>query len=319
MDNTAYLLARELTARVGQPIIDLILLLSLAIFIFAALPRLRAYTRFVVLALFMALAAGWLLLVSFHYQIATNLVLVDPTGQLPPGNFNIPVWVENEKFYFWTLVLGLLTVAGRRRPKAFQSTLELTFAGFGIVTFFTSNPFFNPLADFHAGFMRYFSAIATGQDIQIQVQAYYGMYGKMVGYYNSTYMWIHPPMLFIAYSTFTLSFIACIFMLVKKQERYDKLAYAWAKPGFILLTVGLLIGYPWAVEAWKGEPWWYDPKINVTLMMWLLYSAYLHSRLYIHRRGMWVTTAVLGYVAFLGVVVTYISTYVIPGIHSVAG
>ncbi len=86
-----------------------------------------------------------------------------------------------------------------------------------------------------------------------------------------------------------------------------------------MLTVGLLIGYPWAVDAWRGEPWWYDPKINVTLMMWVLYSAYLHSRLYIHRKGMWMATAVLGQLAFLGVVITYLTTYVIPGIHSVAG
>ena len=319
MDNTEYLLAREFTIRVGQPLIDLILLLSIAILVFAALPQLRVYTRLVALALFVALAAGWLVLVNLHYHIATNLVLVDPTGQLPPGSFNIPVWIENEKFYFWTLILGLLTVAGRRRPKAFQSALELTFAGFGILTFFTSNPFARPLADFHAGFTQYLQAVSTGQNMQVQVQAYYAMYGKMVGFYNSAYMWIHPPLLFAAYSTFVLAFIGCVFMLVKRHERYDKLAYAWAKAGFILLTVGLLIGYPWAVEAWKGQPWWYDPKVNVTLMMWLLYSAYLHARLYIHRRGMWVTTAILGYVAFLGVVVTYITTYVIPGIHSVAG
>jgi len=312
-------MARELTAHVGQPLIDLILSLSIAILVFAALPQLRAYTRFVVLALFVVLAAGWLLLVSFHYQIATNLVLVDPTGQLPPGSFNIPVWVENEKFYFWTLILGLLTVAGRRRPKDFQKTLELTFAGFGILTFFTSNPFARPLADFHAAFARYAAAMNSGAEMGIKYQAFGPLYGKMVGYYNSTYMWVHPPMLFAAYSTFVLAFIGCVFMLVKRAESYDKLAYAWAKPGFILLTVGLLLGYPWAVEAWKGEPWWYDPKVNVTLMMWLLYSAYFHARLYIHRRGMWVTTAILGYVAFLGVVVTYITTYVIPGIHSVAG
>ncbi len=319
LENTAYLLARDFTSRVGQPLIDLILLLSIAIVIFAVLPQLRVYTRFVVLALFIAIAAGWLLLVNFHYKIAANLVLVDPTGQLPPGGFNIPVWIENEKFYFWTLILGLFTVVGRRRPRAFQSALNVTFAGFAILTFFTSNPFAQPLPDFHAGFSQYAAAMAGGQNIMAQTQAYHALHGKMVGYYNSVYMWIHPPLLFIAYSTFVLAFLGCIFMLVKRDEHYDKLAYAWVKPGFIMLTVGLLIGYPWAVEAWKGEPWWYDPKINVTLMMWLLYGAYLHARLYTHRRGMWTATAVLGYVAFLGVVVTYITTYVIPGIHSVAG
>ena len=313
-----YLLAREFTARVGQPLIALILLLSIALAVFAILPPLRKYSRLVALALVLGMAAGWLLLANLHYQIATSLALVDPTGQLPPGNFYIPPWVENEKFYFWTLVLALLTVAGRRRPAVFQTALNVTLGGFGILTYFTSNPFAQPLADFHAGFSQYAAAMAGGNTM-VQSQAYHALHGKMIGFYNSTYMWIHPPMLFIAYSTFVLAFLGCVFMVIRSREGYDKLAYAWAKPGFILLTVGLLIGYPWAVEAWKGEPWWYDPKINVTLMMWLLYSAYLHARIYIHRKGMWTATAVLGYLAFLGVVVTYLSTYVLPGIHSVAG
>lgn len=319
MGVSEYLLAREFTSNIGQPLLTLVFVLSIALATFAVVPQLRIYTRFVALALFLAIAAGWLVLINLHYKIAVNLVLIDPSGQLPPGKFTIPVWIENEKLYFWTLILGLLTVLGRRRPAPFQTVLSAVFAGFGLLTVFTSDPFAQPLADFHAGYSRYVTAMNSNADMGVKYQAFGALYGKMVGYYNSAYMWIHPPMLFIAYSTFVLAFLGCIFMLVKRHEKYDKLAYAYAKFGFILLTAGILIGYPWAVEAWKGEPWWYDPKINVTLMMWLLYSAYLHARLYIHRRGMWTATAVLGYIAFLGVVVTYITTYVIPGIHSVAG
>ncbi len=320
MINNEYLLAREFTSRIGQPIMFLILALSIGLAICVALPRLRKYSQAAAFSLVLLMASGWLVLIAFHYKISTSLVLVDPTGQLPSGRFMIPVWIENEKFFFWTLVLGVLVLIGRRRPVAYQSVLTMILAVFGILTFFTSNPFSAPLAGFHADLTNYAGVLASSLDPMVRAQAFHSLHGKMVGYYNSAYMWIHPPMLFIAYSTFVLAFVGNIFMLKKEREQdYERLAYTWAKPGFILLTVGLLIGYPWAVAAWAGEPWWYDPKINITLMMWLLYSAYLHARLYIHRRGMWVTTAILGYLGFLGVVITYLTTYVIPGIHSVAG
>lgn len=319
MGINAYLVAREFTTRIGQPILFLSLILSIALAAIAFVPAWRKHLRLVALLLVLTLGAGWALLAHFHYQIAANLSLVDPTGQFPSGRFYIPVWVENEKFYFWTLLLGLLVVGSRKRDTAWQSALGISLSIFGILTFFTSNPFSEPLAQFHQDYSNYAAAFAGNVDMGVKSQTFHMMHGKMIGFYNSTYMWIHPPLLFIAYSTFTLAFLGCLFMLTKKDSDYEKLGYAYAKPGFIVLTVGLLLGYPWAVEAWKGDPWYYDPKINVTLMMWLLYSAYLHARLYMHRRGMYVTTAVLGYTAFLGVVVTYISTYVIPGIHSMAG
>ncbi|HEB12623.1 MAG TPA: hypothetical protein ENI11_02990 [Actinobacteria bacterium] len=318
MGYSEYLLARDFTSGVGQPLLFLILALSLGLAVTAVVSRLRNYSKAVAQTLTITLGAGWLILVWFHYKIATTLVLTDPTGQLPSGSFKIPVWVENEKFYFWTLILGVLTIVGRSRPQIYQLALNVTLAGFGVLTFFTSNPFAQPLPQFHADFSNYLRVMTGVQGAMVKMQTFHGLHGKMVGYYNSVYMWIHPPLLFIAYSTFVLAFLGCVFMLVKKTQDYDVLAHTYTKLGFILLTVGLLIGYPWAVDAWKGQPWWYDPKINITLMMWVLYSAYLHSRLYIHRKGMWTTTAVLGQFAFLGVVITYLTTYVVPGIHSVA-
>jgi ABC-type transport system involved in cytochrome c biogenesis permease subunit len=60
-------------------------------------------------------------------------------------------------------------------------------------------------------------------------------------------------MLFIAYATLIITFVACVFMLFRRISDYDEIAYRYAKPGYILLTAGMLIGYPWAIEAWKEE------------------------------------------------------------------
>lgn len=309
-----------MTTRVGQPLIYLILILSIALLAAVAAPALRQYLRYFVLALFLNLMAGWLLLAHFHYRIASELVLVDPNNGTVVGRFYIPVWIEDEKFFFWTLILAGLVLFSRYKDQAWESALGLTLAVFGLLTYFTSNPFIQPLKDFHEAYTRYvMTASAPNIDPAVKAQVFYPLYGKMVGFYNSEYMWTHPPMLFISYATFAVAFVGGVLMLAKRDDVYEALGYSYAKAGFIILTIGMLLGYPWALTAWSGEPWWYDAKINITLMMWVLYSAYLHARIYMHRRGMRVTTAVLNYLGFFGVVFTYVSTYLIPGIHAVAG
>jgi len=53
-------------------------------------------------------------------------------------------------------------------------------------------------------------------------------------------------------------------------------------------------------------------------MMWLLYTGVLHARLYLRREGMWKAVAILGVLSFAILVLTYITTYVVPGAHSYA-
>ncbi len=319
MNISGYLLAREMTTRIGQPLIYLLLIFSIALAVVTVVPALRRNMRYFVLVLFLNLVAGWLRLVNFHYRIATELVLADPSGAMATGRFYIPVWIEDEKFFFWPLILCGLVLFSRYKDQVWQTALSALLAIFGVLTFFTSNPFAEPLKDFHAGYIQYAMTAVANVDPAVKAQAYHSLHGRMVGFYNSEYMWTHPPMLFISYATFAVAFMGGILMLTKRDDIYEKLGYSYAKAGFIILTIGLLLGYPWALTAWSGEPWWYDPKINITLMMWVAYSAYLHARLYTHRRGMRVTAASLNYLGFFGVVFTYVSTYLIPGIHSVAG
>ncbi|HEX21493.1 MAG TPA: hypothetical protein ENH19_02420, partial [Actinobacteria bacterium] len=242
----------------------------------------------------------------------------NPISGVLAGRYAIPVWVEDEKLYFWTLLLFLWLLVIRDRDLYFKAAVNIGLTLFIILTTFTSNPFISPLPGFNKTIIEYSQTI-NAVDANGKYQLFSMAMGRMQGFYNSVYMWIHPPLLFLAYSTFVISFFAIIFMLNSHDHDLDRLAYNWAKLGYIVLTVGLLLGYPWAAEAWKGQPWWYSPKINVTLMMWVLYTAYFHSRLYLHRKGMWKTTGIIGILAFTSVIATYLSTYVLPGIHSVGG
>lgn len=89
--------------------------------------------------------------------------------------------------------------------------------------------------------------------------------------------------------------------------------YLIAKFGFLLLTLGLLMGAWWGQEAWSSY-WAWDPKENWALISWLIFVVYLHLR-YIdnctERQLSWV---VIG--GFLAIVFTYLGMSLLPTAES---
>ena len=61
-----------------------------------------------------------------------------------------------------------------------------------------------------------------------------------------------------------------------RNELLDSLSYRTITVGFLLLTVGIISGAVWANEA-QLLSW--DPKETWALICWLVYAAYLHTRL----------------------------------------
>jgi len=119
--------------------------------------------------------------------------------------------------------------------------------------------------------------------------AFRGLEGARQGYYNAWYMWVHPPLLFLSYGAFVVAFAALVRALAKRSEELEAVAAGWARIGYLPLTAGILLGVPWALMAWTDQAWWWSGKVNLSLMMWLLYSAWLHARLYLRNRGMCLT------------------------------
>jgi ABC-type transport system involved in cytochrome c biogenesis permease subunit len=70
--------------------------------------------------------------------------------------------------------------------------------------------------------------------------------------------------------------------------------------------------------SWQGEAWWWSGKVNMAIMMWVLYTAYLHARLYLRTRSMWKLVAAIAVISFAILLLTYAATYVVPGAHSYA-
>lgn len=332
-----YLVARELVSTFGQPIlayatlISAILLLLSLYYLVKHEERVIEYSIKLLQVNTILIALGFMVLMWFHFKIYNTIEVIYPeyvtaymyqtSGiQLTSSRFAIPLWIETEKLYFWALCLSLFAWQISRKyrdsAKGIIVSLNVILSLLVIITYLYSNPFNEPLPIVHSEITNWSQAIAA-QNPQIVGQIAMQLFGRITYYYNTMYMWTHPPMLFIAYASLAVTFAACVFMLFKKDDVYDKIAYSHAKIGYLLLTVGMLIGYPWAVLAWDGD-WWWDSKINGSIMMWVLYSAYLHTRIHLCRRSMWEVTAILGIVCFISLIFTYLLTYVVPGIHSMA-
>ena len=97
-------------------------------------------------------------------------------------------------------------------------------------------------------------------------------------------------------------------------EQLDSLSYRAITAGFLLLTVGLISGAVWANEAW-GSWWSWDPKETWAFICWLVYAAYLHTR--ITRGWQGKKPAIVAIAGFFVIVVCYIGVNLLGvGLHS---
>jgi cytochrome c-type biogenesis protein CcsB len=97
-------------------------------------------------------------------------------------------------------------------------------------------------------------------------------------------------------------------------ESLDNLSYRIIGLGFPLLTIGIIAGAVWANEAW-GSYWSWDPKETWALITWLVFAAYLHTR--ITRSWQGKGPAILASLGFVVVWVCYLGVnFLGKGLHS---
>ena len=97
-------------------------------------------------------------------------------------------------------------------------------------------------------------------------------------------------------------------------EQLDSLSYRTITVGFLLLSVGLVSGAVWANEAW-GSWWSWDTKETWALICWLVYAAYLHTRLIRGWQGR--KPALVAAAGLVVIVVCYIGVNLLGiGLHS---
>lgn len=282
----------------------------------AVVPAWRTRRGLALAALAVLLGLGEAALVVFHLKLYSLTAIADPVTDSTVARIAVPLWVESEKLFVWALIVAVMGSLMRRQRSELLSGVMLVAAVLTAAAALLGKPFTQPLPSFMAQYEGYLQAMQMGG---VQAQgAFQGMVGSARYYYNSWYMWVHPPLLFLSYGCFAVSFVATVLMIARKRASFETTSYRWARMGYLPLTFGMLIGFPWAIAAWAGESWWWSGKVNMSIMMWMLYTAHLHARLYLRRSGMWRTVAALAVLSFVILVLTYVTTYVVPGAHSYA-
>jgi heme exporter protein C len=117
--------------------------------------------------------------------------------------------------------------------------------------------------------------------------------------------YLHAPCGMTALLAFFIGFIGNVAYLLTHKGKWDWLGVAGAEVGLAFCTVVLLTGPIWAKPAW-GVWWAWDARLTSTLVLWLLYVAYLILRTMIEdtdRRAL--VSAFYGVFSFLDVPLVY--------------
>ncbi len=132
---------------------------------------------------------------------------------------------------------------------------------------------------------------------------------------QSNWLTAHVITCFLGYAAFAVAFSLSLLYLLQSRsgeggtgflrshlpsaELLDDYSYRIIAVGFPMLTLGIITGAAWANSAW-GTYWSWDPKETWSLIVWLIYAAYLHARIvrgWRGRRAAWLS--ILGFSATL--------------------
>jgi len=119
--------------------------------------------------------------------------------------------------------------------------------------------------------------------------------------------YFHVPIAWVSFLAFFITFIFSILYLWKREMKWDTIAHASAEVGIIFTTLVLITGPIWAKPVW-GVWWTWDARLTTSLVLWLVYIAYLLVRSYTTEpeRGARFG-AVIGIVGFIDVPIVFLT------------
>jgi len=119
--------------------------------------------------------------------------------------------------------------------------------------------------------------------------------------------YFHVPAGMVGLAAFALNFAASLLYLMRKERKWDSIALSAAEIGVLFMTIVLVTGPIWAKPVWFV--WWtWSPRLTSSLILWMLYIAYLLVRNYVpdpERRA--AISAVFGIVAFVDAPIVWFS------------
>ena len=218
--------------------------------------------------------ASFAALVTLHVTSDFSVANVyENSHSLKPLIYKITgVWGNHEgSMVLWVSILalfgGMVATFGNNLPLSLRARVLAVqawiAAAFYLFILLTSNPF-----------LRLANPPIEGRDLNPVLQD--------IG------LAVHPPMLYLGYVGFSISFSFAIAALL--EGRIDAAWARWVRPwtlvAWIFLTLGIAMGSYWAYyELGWGGWWFWDPVENASLMPWLAGTALLHSALVMEKRN----------------------------------
>ena len=193
------------------------------------------------------------------------------------------LWSGQEgSLLFWSWLLSIYAFCAlflnRKKHPELMPYVGVALAGvqifFLVLNVFVASPF-HILAGADASGAMHMARVSEGSGLNPLLQ-----YPEMV---------IHPPMLYLGYTGFTVPFAFAMAALLGRYpgEKWIHITRRWTMVAWGLLTVGILLGAHWAyaVLGWGGY-WAWDPVENASLLPWITGTAFLHSVMMQEKRGM---------------------------------
>ena len=127
--------------------------------------------------------------------------------------------------------------------------------------------------------------------------------------------YFHVPIAIMSFLAFFVVFIGSLMYLIKRTLKWDAVAHASAEVGVVFVTLALLTGIIWARPVWNT--WWtWEPRLTTTMILWLIYVAYLMVRSYAPSQSKGaIYAAVVGIIGFIDVPIVYYSVVWWRSIH----
>jgi heme exporter protein C len=103
-------------------------------------------------------------------------------------------------------------------------------------------------------------------------------YESTMGLVQKIFYFHMPPAMLMLLSAIFCGIISAIY-LIRKRPVYDWIAYAAAELTVLYGALAMVTGPLWARKAW-GVWWVWDPRLTMSLLLWMVFVSYLLLRRY---------------------------------------
>jgi cytochrome c-type biogenesis protein CcmF len=293
-----------------------VLLLSLVLIFNLSFFFTKIHPNQLILSMRLFNQACWLVFISFGIYVYLAIsddfsiayIASHSNSQLPIFYKVTSIWSAHEgSMFLWIVFLTAWSILfinslDKSHPlkKLTLLMLSVIILGFLLFLLLTSNPFERIMP---------FGAL-EGADINPVLQ--------------DPALAIHPPMLYLGYVGFVISFsfITAYLLNGDFEVQWEQDIRNWSFVAWIFLTIGITLGSWWAYyELGWGGYWFWDPVENVALMPWLAATAFMHSLFAASKSNVLKT-----WTMFLGILIFALSLFgafivrsgIIDSVHSFA-